>query len=296
MKDTNYHFSRRAFLGSSIALTSLALSPFFGTTLSRQSFAAQGTIERVTFADPAGTLSLVGYLADPLGSSKRPAVILLPSQGGPYKKGAAMAGAAGLKPRYRLWMQHWYDQGYAVLLLDSFTPAGYANGYGNKPPKGLNPLTDRAHDAYGALSYLRRRRNISMERVFLMGWGPGGTAALSAINSLTAKDMEVFLGINLEFRAATALFPGCNALLNLSGLGKYKPSGKIFFVVAGKDQSSDPVGCKSFANRLPNKYLGGNLYYPESGGGFDDGVPMMPQDKKAFQEVMTNVTEFFRSA
>jgi carboxymethylenebutenolidase len=155
-------------------------------------------------------------------------------------------------------------------------------------------MSDRPRDAYGALSFLRGRRNILMERVFLMGWGHGGTAALAAFNRSMAEDMSVFLGITLNFRAIAAIYPGCNSILNLSGLGKYKPAGKILMATVGKDDAADPAACRIFANRLPNKYIGGNLYFPEATNQFDAGsVAAGSKDETAAKKVLEGVTKFF---
>ncbi len=282
--------ARRAFLWQSAAI----VSPILGAPFIARAWAQEVAIERVTFKDPIGTTSLIGYLAQKPKTGDLPAVVMLPGQDGPYGQGAARADASVLTPRYRNWMRHWHDQGYAALLLDSFGARGHAGGYGKAAPKGLDPMAERPRDAYGALAFLRGRRNIRMERVFLMGWAHGGTAALAAFNRSMAKDMAVFLGIELGFRAVAALYPGCNSILNLSGLGKYKPGGKILLATVGKDDAADASACRLFANRLPNKYLGPNLYYPEATNDFDSGnTPKGPEDSRAAREVLEGVTRFF---
>ena len=286
---------RRNFLRQSAAMavpilaTPLLCAPFVG-----RASAQEMAVERVTFKDPVGTTSIVGYLAQKAKTGDVAAVVMLPSQSGPYGKGAGRADAGALTPRYRAWMQHWHDQGYAALIVDSFSARGYVGGYAESAPKGLDPMSDRPRDAYGALAFLRGRRNILMERVFLMGWGHGGTATLAAFNRNMAEEMAVFLGITLSFRAVAALYPGCNSILNLSGLGKYKPGGKILLATVGKDDAADPQSCRLFANRLPNKYLGGNLFFAEATNKFDSGgAPAGPDDARAAKEVLKGVTDFF---
>jgi hypothetical protein len=47
---------------------------------------------------------------------------------------------------------------------------------------------------------------------------------------------------------------------------------------------------------MPNKYIGGNLFYPGATNDFDAGGSSSPDDAAAYQEVLSDITHFFEKA
>ena len=116
-----------------------------------------------------------------------------------------------LSERFAVRIELLLGEGYAVLVPDSFGSRGRREVCTIKI--GENPVTPtrRRLDALGALAYLSGRTEIARDRVALVGWSHGGSAALATIN---ARDREVAAfrdkpGAPPFFRAAVAFYPGC---------------------------------------------------------------------------------------
>jgi len=119
---------------------------------------------------------LVGYVLKPQGphSSRMPAVVMMHGRAGAY---SSLAGA-DMTPRHcrrhQQWGRLWAQQGYWPTV-DGFGPRGYPQGFGRfhpRPnvPKPSTQVTVRPLDAYGALAYLRTRRDVIANRIALQGW------------------------------------------------------------------------------------------------------------------------------
>ncbi len=74
-------------------------------------------------------------------------------------------------------------------------------------PEELNEVTVRPLDAYGALAYLRSRRDVSADRIGLQGWSNGGSAALATM-SMNAPGIDRPTPAT-GFRAALVFYPAC---------------------------------------------------------------------------------------
>jgi dienelactone hydrolase len=144
-------------------------------------------IERVDV--PNGSLSLPAFIARPSGHKRFPAVVLLHGCSGMWNSGDPSQPA-----RYiRRWLERLQAKGYVALAVDSFRARGMKK-CGSRARVG-----DRATDATAALAYLRSLSYVSPQRVAVLGWSNGGTAALA---TATKRD---------AFRAAVAFYPRCGA-------------------------------------------------------------------------------------
>jgi dienelactone hydrolase len=177
-------------------------------------------IQTVTFPsldrDIAGrNVALRGFLlmpSTPRPASGYPAVIALHGCGGLYstRKGHEQELANNMRLRARLYLA----EGFAVLLPDSFGSRDAREVCTIRVGERTITSVRRRLDALGALDYLAHRSDIARERIALVGWSHGGSAALYAIN---IKDPEVaaFRATPGEpfFRAAVAFYPGCRTAL-----------------------------------------------------------------------------------
>ena len=170
--------------------------------------------ERVSFMSADGRTRLIGYLYRPttMGAARVPAVVMMHGRAGAYSERAnGVYDASTLSLRHKAWGREWAEAGYIALLVDGFGPRGYPQGfprfsYDNRPDE-LNEVTIRPLDAYGALAYLRARRDVTADRIGLQGWSNGGSAAISTMSAAAA-------GITSPtpttgFRAALAFYPAC---------------------------------------------------------------------------------------
>jgi dienelactone hydrolase len=131
---------------------------------------------------------LKGILRHPEGGGRFPAVVLLPACG-------RFADSVDQQ-----WGQTLSSWGYVALTLDVFTPRGIV---GNNTCLFTAP-PEIAEDAYRGLSLLAKRRDVDRSRVFVVGFGRGGSLAFAAVErggvERTAKR---------KFRGAVAFYPPC---------------------------------------------------------------------------------------
>jgi dienelactone hydrolase len=179
--------------------------------LSASAQPAQAPPERVTFPSADGHTMLVGYLYKPVGVTRAPAVVMMHGRAGPYSERAnGIYDASTLSLRHKAWGEEWASAGYVAILVDSFGPRGYPQGFPrhsyDSRPEALNEVTVRPLDAAGALAYLRARPDVIPDRIGLQGWSNGGSATISAMApDGNAAPLTPVTG----FRAALAFYPAC---------------------------------------------------------------------------------------
>ena len=139
-------------------------------------FAESPLPKTVHFLSEDGKTRLVGYLFEPgkRWSRPAPAIVLLHGRAGAYSSLAkGKYTAATLSKRHKAWGEHWAARGYITLLVDSFGPRGYPAGfergsYDDRPAE-VSEQTARPLDAYGALRYLRGRKDVQPDRIGVQG-------------------------------------------------------------------------------------------------------------------------------
>ncbi len=221
--------------------------------------AAAQTPETVSFPSRDEKTQLVGYLFRPEGAGPHPAVIMLHGRSGPYSSLAkGVFAAETLTMRHRMWGEFWSKHGYLTLLVDSFGPRGYPQGfpkhsYNNRPPE-VNEQLVRPLDAYAALDFLRARRDVVPDRIGVQGWSNGGMTVLAALgpNPPGLANPTPITG----FRAALALYPSCRFQAKQDDYGPYAP---LLILVASADDEVSPAICRSFAARLQARGAGVEL-------------------------------------
>src|SRR5215475_9889206 len=147
---------------------------------------AEPSIKTVYFQSEDRRTRLVGYVFEPGTSGPHAAIVMLHGRAGPYSSLAkGVYDAKTLSKRHKEWGAFWADRGYVALLVDSFGPRGYPKGFPRGSyqdrPQEVSEQTVRPLDAYGALRYLRGRRDILSERIGLQGWSNGGMTTLATI-------------------------------------------------------------------------------------------------------------------
>jgi dienelactone hydrolase len=259
--------------------------------------------QRVTFASADGQTTLVGYLFGPEGphSARMPAVVMMHGRAGAYSSAAnGKYDASTLSRRHQEWGRIWARQGYLALLVDGFGPRGYPHGFPrfsyDTRPEALNEVTVRPLDAYGALAYLRTRRDVAGDRIALQGWSNGGSAALATM-SRTAP------GINSPtpatgFRAALVFYPACGLKGQFNdGILPYAPV-RVF--QGSADEEVSPRHCAELVAK--SRALGGDIafhLYPDATHDFDDPSPAHQDNDAnamATQDAIARATEFLARA
>ena len=258
------------------------------------------TAERVTFLsmdDPK--TELVGYLFRPSDPApKAPAVVLMHGRAGAYSsKADGTFNAETLSMRHKYWARDWAGRGYYALVVDGFGPRGYPGGFAAgtyiERPASIDEVSIRPLDAYGALRYLRTLPGVDGDRVGLMGWSNGGSAALAAMADDKPGDMR-----KLGFRAALSFYPGCGLKKRFEAKG-WKPYAPVLVFMGTADEEVSPKLCAGFVER--SRKLGGTvemITYDGATHGFDDPGKSrqdVPANAAATQDVRKRAGEWFEA-
>jgi carboxymethylenebutenolidase len=209
--------------------------------------------QTVRFPSRDGATELVGYLFEPHTPGPHAAIVLLHGRSGPYSSLAkGRYDAATLSMRHRMWGRFWSERGYVALLVDSFGPRGYPDGfprhsYQDRPP-GVSEQSVRPLDAYGALDFLRARHDVIGDRIGVQGWSNGAMTVLATMgprppglpNPTTTSG----------FRAALAFYPSCRIQ---SKQPDYLPYAPMLILVASEDDEVSPAVCQAFSAALKGK-------------------------------------------
>ena len=141
-------------------------------------------------------VSLAGVLRLPkLGTEKLPAVVLLHGSGG-------VGGSGGPIDE---WSRELNEIGVATFAVDSFAGRGIIETVTDQTRLGrLNMIID----AYRALDFLSKHRQIDPTRIAVMGFSPGGQSSL--YSSLIRFQKIHGLAGGLEFAAHIGLYAPCN--------------------------------------------------------------------------------------
>lgn len=231
---------RRAWAGLVALAAGLALGPVVG---------AAAPIETVKFPSGDGTTTLVGYLFRPDGGGAHAAIVMLHGRSGPYSSHArGTYSAATLSGRHLSWGRFWQERGYLALLVDSFGPRGYGAGFPRgsyaQRPVEVSEQTVRPLDAYGALAFLRSRPDVIGDRVGLQGWSNGAMTALVTMSDDAPGIVRP--ASQRGFRAAVALYPGCNMEHVRHRFVPYAP---VLMLIAAADDEVSPAGCQKLVAR-----------------------------------------------
>jgi dienelactone hydrolase len=201
------------------ASTLLVATLLVGSALAAEPNASGTVVELET--PLAGTPPLQGYLRRPEGLGPSPAVVLLHSCNGNWRR---------LDQRWGPSIASW---GYVTLAVDSFETRGLKSTCTSAGP------LDMSLDAYRALAFLVKQRFVDPARVAVVGFSQGGLIALTSVErgivEQTAKH---------KFRAAAAFYPPCSpfnddmtvpVLIMVGELDDWTPARECRNIIEGMD-------------------------------------------------------------
>ena len=177
--------------------------------LSAPAHAGRQSLDVPVTLPQAATLN--GDLFTPDGANPHPAVILL-------------HGCNGVSKNVRSWALWLQGQGYAALVLDSFSARGIQSLCGYPQPL----MGDvRAHDVYAAAARLDTLGTVDSKRLAAMGFSHGGWTIVEAWRLTDRYPVT-------KLRALIALYPSCGRglppadapplLMLLGGLDDWTPA------------------------------------------------------------------------
>ena len=247
------------------------------------------------FSLPAHSAEQLSIVITPTGSSVQlPATLIKPDGEGPFPAVVIVHDCSGLGPRSSgaplRWANELLQQGYVIIIPDSFSPRGFADGVcfipGNQTTSVYGNV--RAADAYGALAALRALPYVDGKRVGIMGGSHGGWTTLSAMFvPVDANDTLVDAKRN-GFAAAIALYPACaprygawstSRLGNFgppaSYSGVYQPIAPLLILIGEKDDWTPAEPCRRLADASRAAgYPVDIKIYPDAHHSFDNNNPV----------------------
>ena len=225
--------------------------------------------------------------SDYSSSKKYPAVVLAHGCGGAhYKDDPEYWTARYLAGKYKVWGKLLNDNGFIVLLVDSFTTRDNDDvGKGvcgtsdplDRPAK-IDPISIRPGDIASGIAYLKSRDDIDTNRVGVMGFSNGATSALVFANHKSLVDradeledngkkaFDIPLESDYKATKVVALYPGC-------GLNGYSEETRYIFknrfetdtdtyLIMASDDSVLPADTKDKCNRLEDLDSNKNIDAP----------------------------------
>ncbi len=195
--------------------------------------------------------------------------LIMPTGEGPHPLVLSFHGCGGIQDHALPRAQKLVDEGYAVMLVDSFSGRGL-----EVPPVCAGTEfqgPERAGDVFVALDHARNNPDIDPNRLFIQGFSHGAWTILEAMAITDGKASGLTEAIPSPLsgvQGAIAWYPYC-------GFGNQFSTGwrqdmPTLMLLARKDQITAPEPCERAAE--VQQTAGGNIemhLYPEVGHGFD---------------------------
>lgn len=201
----------------------------------------------------AGRQSLTIPVTEP-----QPAVLtgdlFTPSGDGPYPTVILLHGCNGVGPNATTWAMWLQSEGYAALVLDSFTARGFKTVCGNG-----RLLSDqvRAHDVFAAAARLTALGLADEKRIAAMGFSHGGWTVVAAWRT-QGRHPEATI------KALIAFYPGCPQAL---------PDGAapaLLMLLGGQDDWTPAEPCMKLAESASRAGRSVSaILYPDARHAFD---------------------------
>lgn len=180
------------------------------------------------------TVNVVGQLFLPAGADKVPAVVLVHGSGGVYDA------------LLDFWPKQFTAAGFAVFTLDMFTPRGVQN---TADDQSLVPFAADVADAFAALRLLATHPRIDAQRIAIMGFSRGGTAALrTGVERIIAGQK---LPDGLRYAAIVPAYAGgCAGIFRLVVKPGVFGKAPLLFIHGDADDYTPIEPCRDYADRI----------------------------------------------
>ena len=254
------------------------------------------------FPSLADGVMVDGYLFRSDGDTRRPAVVLLHGCGGLFS-----ATTGQIVSREVDWSKRFVEMGYAVLMVDSFSPRGIT--------RMCSPQTfqqrvflERPKDAYGALRYLQAQSFVRPDRIAVVGWSQGGGVTLLSVRADSlGRPADLSRG---DFRAAVTFYP--SVCSERSHRVPWTSAIPTLVLIGERDNWTRPEPCKQFVEASAAR--GSDIriqIYPGAYHDFDwpnlpikelpayrtsnGTVPITGMDPAAREDALQRVTQFLKA-
>jgi len=219
--------------------------------------AAKMKYQTVQFESHGTTIT--GYLLKAADGAT--GAVLVPSCGGLKAPNGIM-----IRPFYRKMAEVLQKANITVLLVDGFTPRGESS-ICTKPKKFReNDDKVRAGDTIAAMNFLRSRKDINPDKLFLISYGATGGL------NIMSKSSSYYDEVGKGFSAAVMFYPDCSEVK-----GDFNPYAPIQVFVGEKDDWNPPGECTELSKRRNPDSATFNLkIYPDTYHGFV--MPAAPRE------------------
>jgi dienelactone hydrolase len=137
---------------------------------------------------------LSGLLFRPATKKPAPAIVMLHGCDGMYRKKDGTLNSRG-----RDWSARFVEQGYVVLLPDSFGARDVESACSGKELRA-RARVERVRDLLASLAFLREQRFVRSDSLGVAGWSHGGSTVLATIDKREGLD---------GLRQAIVFYPNC---------------------------------------------------------------------------------------
>lgn len=207
-----------------------------------------------------------------------PIEVMKPDGAGPFPAIVMLHDCSGLGPRSSgspaRWAKLLVRQGYVVVIPDSFSTRGHADGVCVNPSPTRNEVSPqrRVRDAYAALEHARTLSYVDGAHVGVMGGSHGGSTTLATLAVLARPPGAP------RFAAGVALYPGCDARYGEwrpGTPGVYRPLAPLLILTGEKDDWTPAEPCRQLAERSHSAGLPVAIkLYPGAHHSFDSDRPV----------------------
>jgi dienelactone hydrolase len=248
------------------------------------------TSSAVTFASITDGKELPATLLKPDGAGRFPAVVIMHDCSG---LGARSSGSPSR------WGNIVANEGYVVLIADSFTPRGLPEGVclGNLTPQQRDTVGPfaRTADAYAAIGYLRKLDFVDGKHIGVMGGSHGGSTTMVAMFEPPGPGSPFVREKRNGFAAGIALYPDCGNRYGawvpsrrsgnvgpVTGYsGVYHPIAPLLILTGEKDDWTPAASCHALADRARDAGYPVSLkIYPGAYHAFDSNAPVRYVDAR----------------
>ncbi len=232
-----------------------------------------------SFVGPSITTTAPGGFSEQI-----PLTLSKPDGPGPFPAVVIVHDCSGLGPRSSgapdRWARELLGRGYVVLIPDSFTTRGFADGVCTvASTRGIDVSPERrAHDAYAALAHLRTLPYVDGSRVGLMGGSHGGSTTLASMIAPERDGEPLARDKRAGFAAAVALYPRCTTrqgALRGDASGVYRPVAPLLILIGEKDDWTPAEPCRKLTEAAQRAgYPVTIKIYPGAHHSFDSHSPV----------------------
>tara|TARA_B100000745_G_scaffold269000_1_gene195303 strand:- start:209 stop:943 length:735 start_codon:yes stop_codon:yes gene_type:complete len=173
---------------------------------------------------------------------KHPIALLLHGCSGVFSNSDPQQGIGSL---YKKRASRLNEQGYDVLLINSFSFRGADQNQCGNGDAGVSEVNDRPWDVLAAVNYLPQLAGVDTNNILLMGWSHGGSSVLATIQ-------QNYLPLPANtFKAAVAYYPGCGLYGAFGGISQsqWVPNTPLLILHGDQDSLYTSGYCDQRINR-----------------------------------------------